>query len=46
MNKAEMLNAMTRTTGLSRSTIKDLMKNGWFYEEKDGRASFYKKVNN
>jgi hypothetical protein len=33
MNRAEMLSAMARRTGLKRETIKDLMKSGWHYEE-------------
>jgi hypothetical protein len=33
MNKAKMLTAIAQATGLKRETIKDLMKNGWYYEE-------------
>lgn len=44
MNRAEILTAMSRQTGLSRNTIKDLMKNGWYYQEADGKATFSKAV--
>lgn len=44
MDKSKMLSAMAERTGLKRETIKDLMKNGWFYEEVDRKASFSKKV--
>lgn len=44
MDKSEVLTVMARATGLSRNTIKDLMKNGWLYQETDGKASFSKPV--
>lgn len=39
MNKAEMISAMAKHTGLSRETIKDLMKKGWSYKEEVGEPA-------
>ena len=42
--KVQMLNAMATATGLSKATIKDLMKHGWYYQElPGGKHSFVKK---
>jgi hypothetical protein len=44
MNKGEALSHMARTLGLNRETVKDLMKNGWKFEQKNGTATFNKEL--
>lgn len=46
LNNSEMLTWMVKDTGLTRETVKDLLKNGWLYNHLTSYAIFRKRVGN
>lgn len=38
--KAEILSSLSERTGLSRNTVKELMKNGWTFFILNGKGHF------